>query len=157
MKLIFYKFLVSYLSLFLIMIPIAHAENPVEPPVMTTLTAGQPAPFDGTLFSTSAATQLLLDLEYNQQRCQIEIDRAVGQETARMQLLVDRTQASLDACQMRYDTVLEIKTEQIDFLNDQLIKANRNNSPMWFAVGVVAGVFITGAAAWSLHQTASAN
>ena len=48
-------------------------------------------------------------------------------------------------------------SEQIDFLNDQLVKANRNNSPMWFAVGVVAGVFITGAAAWSLHQTASAN
>ena len=146
------KILSVYVSSFLIFHPAAFADEKV-----TTLSEGDLAPFTGTLFNTEAAARLLADLELSTRSCQIETDRLVGIKQAEMQLEIDSLQASLDATKLRYDDVLLIKNNQIDFLDQQLSKSAKPNNELWLVLGIVGGVAITGAAAWSINQVSSAN
>ena len=49
--------------------PSAEADDAAPPAQVTTLRIGDPAPFDGTLFSVSAAARILTDLEFTQEQC----------------------------------------------------------------------------------------
>ena len=117
-----------------------------------TLNEGDTAPFSGTLFSVEAAAQLVIDLEYTQETCQLEIDRQLGLQTAQMQLEIDSIAASLTSCQTIHSDILEIKNGQIEFLNDQLLKSSRPDNGLWFGLGIVGGVLVTAAAGWTLGQ-----
>jgi hypothetical protein len=120
--------------------------------LVTTITQGQPAPFSGTLFSTRAAATLLAELEMNNAACQILIDREVATTTASFQLEVGNLNATITRLQTNHDSILAIKNDQIDYLDLQLGKASKPNRELWFALGVVGGVLITGTAAWGLGQ-----
>ena len=146
------KILAAYVSSFLIFHPVAFADEKVA-----TLTKGEKAPFTGTIFNTEATARLLADLELSTQSCQIETNRLVGINRAEMQLEIDGIQASLDASRQRYDEVFLIKNNQIDFLDQQLSKSAKPNNELWFMFGIIGGVVITGAAAWSINQVSSAN
>ena len=104
---------------------IAYAEDPPvqDPPTIervTTLQLGDPAPFAGTLFSTTAAARLLTDLQFTQQQCQLETTRQLGLQEARLQLQIDTLTASRAALQLRYDETLVLKNNQITFLEEML-------------------------------------
>ena len=154
---LFKKALAAYLSLFLIWIPVANADPPNswDGEEITALQEGEAAPFSGTLFSISAATRLMIDLEYTQKSCQIEIDKQLGFQKTELQLKIDNLNASIDSCNQRHEDILKIKNDQILFLDDQLKKANPNNKVLWFAIGIASGVVITGVAGWSLGQISS--
>tara|TARA_B100000214_G_C23868666_1_gene581538 strand:+ start:335 stop:799 length:465 start_codon:yes stop_codon:yes gene_type:complete len=146
------KVFAGYISAFLIFQPVAFADEKIA-----TVNVGDPAPFSGTLFNTEAAARILTDLEFATESCNLETERRLGLQSAEMQLKIDTLQASLDACNQKYDTILSIKQDQILFLDQQLQKANKPNSQLWFVLGVVGGVIITGTAAWSINQVSGAN
>jgi len=148
------NFLIAIITSSLILTPVAYADDAIHQDLVATLQEGDPAPFSGTLFSTSAAASLLAELELTQETCRIKIDTEVGLNQAQMQLQVDNVQASLTACQLRYSEVITLKDQQIDFLDTQLIKASKPRNELWFALGVVGGIVLTSAAAWSLGQIA---
>ena len=143
----FKKILITYFCSFLVFYPVSRADEQV-----TTLEVGEVAPFTGTLFSTAAAARLLTDLEFTQQTCQLEIDRQLSFQKAEHQLQIDNLNASLTSCNQRYDQVLEIKNNQILFLDEQLKKAQPNNKVLWFAIGIASGVAMTAAAGWTMGQ-----
>lgn len=143
----FKKILVAYICSFLAFYPIAYADEQV-----TTLNEGDPAPFSGTLFNTQASASLLINLEFTEQTCQLEIDRQLGFQQAQFQLQIDNLSASLTSCNQRYDQVLDIKNSQILFLDDQLQKSTPNNRVLWFAIGIASGVLVTAAAGWTMGQ-----
>jgi len=146
------KALSLYLCSFLIAAP-ALANPPAwDGATIVTINEGDTAPFSGTLFSVEAAAQLLIDLEYTQETCQIETDRQLGLQSAQLQLQIDSTTAALTACQTMHSDILEIKNGQIEFLNDQLMKASRPDNGLWFALGIAGGVLVTAAAGWTLGQ-----
>lgn len=151
------NFLIGIITTSLILTPVAFADDDVQQDLVATVEVGDPAPFSGTLFSTSAAAKLLAELELTQETCQLKIDTAIELNQAQMQLQVDNVQASLSACQLRYTEVVTLKDQQIDFLDTQLIKASKPRNELWFALGVVGGIVLTGAAAWSLGQIAPYN
>ena len=143
----FKRILAVYICSFLAFYPVSRAEEQV-----TTLSAGEAAPFSGTLFNTEAAARLLTELEFTQQTCQLEIDRQLGIQRTTMQLEIDNLTASVTSCNQRYDQVLDIKNNQILFLDEQLKQANPNNKVLWFAIGIASGVLVTAAAGWTMGQ-----
>ena len=146
------KMMSLYLCSFLIVAPVL-----ADPPAwggedVVTLNEGEPAPFTGTLFSVPAAVELMVQLEYTQEACQIEIDREMESQAAKLQLEIDSVTAELIACRSKYTDVIEIKNGQINFLDEQLKRSRQPNTPMWFAIGIGAGILLTASAGWTMGQ-----
>tara|TARA_Y100001963_G_scaffold160232_1_gene269305 strand:- start:5898 stop:6368 length:471 start_codon:yes stop_codon:yes gene_type:complete len=137
--------------------PVALASGEADKETIVTLKKGEIAPFAGTLFSTPAATKLLVDLELTREKCDIEVKRAVDIKSAQMQLQIDNISASLDTCNSKYKTIIELKDQQIDFLDDRLMKAAKPKTELWFAAGVVGGILLSLTAAWSYGQISNVN
>jgi len=136
-----------FFSSFMIISP-AYADEEVA-----TVSEGEPAPFSGTLFNTEAAARLLVNLETNQELCNIECTRKTDEVTATMQLEIDILQASRDALQLRYDETLVIKNSQIDFFERQATKP-KIPPEVIFAIGVLSGVALTIGSAYAMGQVA---
>jgi hypothetical protein len=142
-----YKIISAYVSLFLVFSPLANADESV-----TTLQVGEPAPFAGTLFSTEAAARILIDLELTGAACQIETDRQLGLLRAELQFEIDTKSAALESCQSRYLDIVNIKNDQILFLETQIERQSNPHPELWLAIGIVGGILLTGAAGWTMGQ-----
>ena len=129
------------------------ADTPDVPGTIASVEEGQPAPFSGTLFSVPAAAKLLLDLKYNKESCNIEIDREKGILGAQFQLKIDTCNASFESLQFKHNQLMQIKSDQIDFLHEQLQPPVWYQSgEFWFAIGLLGGVAVTVAAGYALGQ-----
>jgi hypothetical protein len=122
-------------------------------PVMTTVRAGESAPFTGTLFSVSAAAQMLANLELTQERCDIQTNTRVRLTEANMQLTIDTERARFTALEYRLNEITKVKNDQINFL----LRQHRprpwyESGEFWFGLGSVVGVIITVAAGYALGQ-----
>ena len=138
---------------------LAYADEPeTEPPTeaVVTLKKGDPAPFDGTLFSTPAAARLLLDLELKDEECQVKVDRELGLLRADLQLQLDIKDASLTTLTFKHTEMMAIKNSQILFLEGQIKPVPWFKSGEFtFAVGVVSGILVTVAAGYAMGQVAN--
>ena len=152
--------LISILTCFFFMVFVcvvpagAHASEVSDPPPqLLTLKKGECAPFAGTLFSTSAAAQLLVDLETTQAKCDLRKEKALSLLRAELQLKIDLRQASLDALQYKHTSLLKIKEDQIKFLQEQVRPSPWYESgEFWFAMCVVGGILITVGAGYAIGQ-----
>lgn len=159
----FISVLISVLYIFTIIpFSVLHAQTRPTPslsstqtsePVMTTVRAGEPAPFAGTLFSVSAAAQMLANLELTQERCDLQINTRVRLVEANMQLTIDIERAKITALEYRLSETTRIKNDQINFL----LRQHRprpwyESGEFWFGLGSVVGVIITVAAGYALGQ-----
>jgi hypothetical protein len=138
----------------LVFLPVARADEP-EQETVTTLSAGDPAPFDGTLFSVPAAASLLAQIQLSNESCQIRIDRELSLSSARYQLDIDNLSASLESANLRYTQVTELKDTHIDFLDEQLTKSANPRNEMWLVIGIATGLLAGMGAAWSYGQIAN--
>ena len=135
---------------------LSFSTNPVyaaPPEKITTLKKNDRAPFAGTLFSTTAAAKLLIDLEYNEETCKLEKQRELSLLGASLQLKIDLKIAEFDSLKLRHNEILNIKNGQIKFLHDQIRPPRWYESgEFWFVVGVIGGVVLTTAAGYTLGQ-----
>ena len=112
----------------------AHANDQI-----VTLKKNDPAPFSGTLFSTSAAARVAIELENSETTCGLKIGEAVEKQKA-------------------YDQFqLDLKQNQIDSLTEQLKKNTGPQPAWWFAGGVVGGIVVSLATAYAYSQISTAN
>ena len=123
--------------------------------VIVSIEEGAPAPFDGTLFSTRAAADILVQLENQDAACQIRVDREVGLREAELNLQIERAEIAANACQERYDMHMDIKREEVNFLYDRLRRASGNKNALWFGVGTTAGIGMTALSVWILNSISS--
>jgi len=121
---------------------------------IATVTEGQPAPFDGTLFNTEAAARLLIDLEFSQEACQIETTRQLQLQEAQFHLEIDVLQASKDSLQLRFDETLLIRDDHILYLEKKITK-KKVPPEVVFAIGVLSGVALTIGAGYAIGQAAN--
>ena len=120
------------------------------------ISVGDIAPFTGTLFSTAAAARLLADLETANELCSIKCDKEVEIARAEMQYQLDILQASKDAIQERCDATLEVRDDQIEFLEKHTMKSGISRE-MYFGVGVLSGVALTIGSAYVIHLAINDN
>ena len=131
--------------------PPADGDVPAER--VTTLRLGDPAPFAGTLFSTTAAARLLTNLQFTQEQCQIETTRQLGLQRSQLQLQIDTLTASRAALQLRYDETLALKNGQISFLEERLRPTPwYQTTEFGVVMGVVLGIGITIGTGYALGQ-----
>ncbi len=124
---------------------------------ITTLKKNDPAPFDGTLFSTSAAARIAIDLQNNEATCGLRIAEAVDKQKAYDKFQLDLKQASLDSCLEKYTVVVDLKQNQIDDLTEQLKKNTGPQPAWWFAGGVVGGITLSLLTAYAYSHISTAN
>ena len=123
---------------------------------MAPVIAGDVAPFTGTLFSTAAAARLLADLETANQLCSIKCDKEVEIARAQMQYQLDILQASKEVAEERYEVSLQIRNDQIEFLEKHVMKSGISRE-VYFGVGVLSGVALTIGSAYVIHLAINDN
>jgi hypothetical protein len=131
----------------------ALADPPPATPEIVTLKKNDKAPFAGTLFSTSAAAKLLIDLEYNSTVCQVEKDRELGVLRSQLQLKIDLCALRVDTLQLQLTERIQIKDNQIKFLQDQIKPSSWYEHPVfWFAVGFIVATGTTIGITYAVNQ-----
>ena len=110
---------------------------------VTVLSQGAKAPFTGILFDIPAATKLKLDKEFAQKEFELKLDLEKKLLTTEHNLKLGIVQTNLDSLKNKHDTLMKIKSEEIDRLQE-LIKDNPNDwNQVWFIGGIVAGCLLS--------------
>ena len=122
-------------------------------PIITDIIEGQAAPFSGTLLNPAAVAQMLAEKEASETECELRIEYAEDRQQAMCDLMVNSTAASLEALQERYNTIMDIKDQEIERLTEIAIEADhRDFSTVWFTGGVILGVATTIAIAFAINE-----
>ena len=138
----------GYFFAWLILFPaISYADEPIS------ITAGEPAPHDGVLFTTEDAARLLANLETQESTCNAKIDYAVATAVNKVQLSLDNCQSSLDLRTQMYDDRLAFQTDYSDYLENRLTKPKLSPELTLF-IGILAGVGLTIGAGVAMNQAA---
>ena len=141
------------LSLFLIFQIILFPIYSFAQEQVTTLKEGDAAPFSGTLFSIPAAAKLLTDLEFRNETCGLEKNKAIEEQKSLFDLKISGLESSLDFCKTTKVSLLKIKEDQIDFLHKQIAeKESTWPRVLLFVGGIIIGSLITIGAAHAVTQ-----
>ena len=147
------------LLIFCIIFPMGVYANPPETPIeapiepkVTGIQKGEIAPYSGVLFNPLAAARILTDKNYSDEECKLKIDYAVQKEIARMNLLLNSTQASMDSMELKYASIIKIKDTEIERLSEIALKSNKSHSAWWAAGGVIVGIALTIATVYAVGE-----
>ncbi len=132
--------LILILTLILIFPAYAFAQ---EIPKVTDVQEGQPAPFTGTLLNSPAAAQIIADKENAKAECKLQYDYVKQREKAKCDLLLGNANTSLTAANMKYETILKIKDDEIQRLQDIALDSPNDYTIWWYAGGVVTGILVS--------------
>lgn len=145
------RLLIPFLICLLAFQPLVWAQD--EEPAITDIREGQTAPFTGTLLNPAAVAQMLAEQEANQTECELRIQYAEDRQQAMCSLSLDSTVASLEALQERYNSIMEIKNDEIERLTEIALEAdNGDYSHWWFTGGIVIGVAATIGIAFAISE-----
>ncbi len=154
------KLIAWFLALALILVPVtANAQEDLDPAPggqVTFIEEGEPAPFDGTLYDRLASAELIVRLETEDEACEIEIDRAVGENDVTWQLRYDQLDARYKISTETYEAKVSTRDDMLELQDEQLEKLRNPRTELVFAGGVVAGIGLTVLAGWAIGQAANA-
>jgi len=139
----------GYFFAWIILFPtISYADEPIP------ISAGDPAPHDGVLFTTEDAARLLANLETQEATCQARVDYEVASAVNQTQLLLDNCQSSLDLRTQMYEQRLAFHTDYSNYLENRLTKPKISPELTLF-IGILAGVGLTIGAGVAMNQAAT--
>jgi hypothetical protein len=118
------------------------------------LVQGQKAPFDGVLLDAAAAAKLMVDQQTASQKCEIEIEKEVATEKAKLQLDLENTRAAKEALEKELDVRISLKNEHIEFLEKEAQKNEKkaNNGKWWLIGGMAIGIALTIGGAFIIRE-----
>jgi hypothetical protein len=133
----------------LIFSPVAHAQEAVP------IEAGESAPFSGTLLSNEAAASLLAEIKTCAERSTAQLEFQIESNTAKCDLDKSLLQIQVDSQKSRYESIILSQDAQLDYM----LKSNspKLSKEATFIIGVVSGVILTTAAAYSISSVANIN
>ena len=100
---------------------------------------GAKTPFAGILFDIPAATKLKIDKQFMLLKFDLEKDFLRKKLNAEHTLTLSKLQIKYDTLQSKTDSLLKIKTEEINRLQTLIKKDTRSYSHWWFVGGIIAG------------------
>ena len=148
------QLIVLFLS-FLLIFPAATFADTPEPPAeakVTGIEKGEVAPYSGVLLNSLAASRLFTEKNYSGVECDLRVKYELQKETARMQMLLDTTKASLDSVNQKYTSLLQIKEEEIKRLSALASERPNDYSMWWAAGGVIVGIALSLAVVYGVQQ-----
>jgi hypothetical protein len=114
-----------------------------QTPTVTDLDQGQPAPYSGVLFNPQAAAQLLAQQKYADAECELKIDLEVDKLEAQMDLINESLKASIRATENKYESIIQIKNDEIDRLTDLAVDSSADYTHWWTAGGFIVGALVS--------------
>ncbi len=101
------------------------------------------APFSGILLDSIAAAKINTDKKYSLLENQLKLDYELKKQAADLNLQINTLQAKHDSLKERTDSIINVKNEEINRLQE-LVKEDPNDyTSVWFASGIVAGVLLS--------------
>jgi len=128
-------------TLLLILIPIRVFA--VELPAIAPLNKGEAAPYSGVLYNPAAVAETIAQREFLVSEHRLTLKILEERLQAECDLSVDNLAAEVDACNDKYNYVVEIKDKQIRRLEELAFDKSDNYSHWWLAGGIVSGALIT--------------
>ena len=133
------------LSLSIVLSPVvAHAEEISElEGKIVALQKDSKAPFSGILLDSIAAAKINTDKKFSLLENQLKLDYELKKQAADLNLKINTLQVSYDSLKERTDSIISVKGEEINRLQE-LVKEDPNDyTSVWFASGIVAGVLLS--------------
>lgn len=111
-----------------------------EAPKVITLQKDQIAPFAGTLLNPAAVAHAIAEKENVVRQCNLSTQYIEKREKAKCDLLVGTAKVQVDALSSQYNSIMEIKDEEIKRLSKFAFERPNKHNHWWFAGGVVVGI-----------------
>lgn len=99
----------------------------------------EPAPFDGVVYSHEAAANLLAKLEFQEEKCNSEIEFAQDMILAESELKIDNFEISLKSCRNTLDETIKYKNEQLKYYKEANSKNSLLKNELRFLLGFTLG------------------
>ncbi len=109
----------------------------------TRVMEGQPVPFDSWCFDDVASAKLQTAIEFSEKRCDLSIEQAVSEVTARYNLQVQNLKLRVETITEENEKLLSIKNEEIRKLEEAALKRPNNYSHWWALGGFATGITVT--------------
>ena len=135
------KILSLYLIVFLAFPSMAIADEPEEKPEydVTSLKAGDPAPFDGVLLSIDAAAKIAVDKKFENAECDLRISYELHLQAERFQLQLDYKDIEIHSWKDKYESMMILKVAENDRLEKLILEQSPAKEPWMVALGFTIG------------------
>ena len=138
------------LSLWLISLltfpPVAFAEDEVEElpstdPAyqITTLKAGEPAPFDGVFMTYEAAAKIAVDKKFEDAECDLRIGYELHVQEQRFMLQLELKDVEIHSWKDKYESMMILKAAENDRLQELVLQQKPGKDPFLVALGFGIG------------------
>jgi hypothetical protein len=124
-----------------------------QSPTVTDLEKGQTAPYSGVLFNPEAAAQLLAQQKYADAECELKIDLEIDKLGAQMDLINESQKVSLRATENKYESIINIKNDEIDRLTGLAVNSDADYTHWWTAGGFIVGAVVSLAIFYAAVET----
>ena len=139
------KFVAIFVAIQICFLPVMAYADPVSgTPMITPLKKGSKAPYSGSLLNNAALAKIKTEKEAAKERCELENKYLKMRGKTECDLKVQNAKIELDVSQKKFGTIIKIKDDEIERLQDIAIKSSKGSSHKWWlAGGIVVGVAIT--------------
>jgi hypothetical protein len=149
---------ISIITIFIFLwVPIAAKAQESESPTtkITSISEGEPAPYTGILFDLESAVKLKLDKKYSKMSHDLNLKFQLDKLKAEYDLKLDTLQIKHDTLKDKSQSLISLKEEEIDRLQDLIKKNPNDHTHWWFAGGVIAGVLLSIGIFYAAVETSS--
>jgi hypothetical protein len=123
-----------------------------ELPRISPLNEGDVAPFSGVLYNPTAIAETIAQREFLIEQHKLNLTVLKERLDAEYSLKLSNLQADLDAFKIKYDSMSTIKDEEINKLQNIVLKQTNDHSHWWLTGGILTGVLITIGAVYAVNQ-----
>ena len=120
-----------------------------------TLEEGRVAPFSGTLLSSGAAAEILIDKELAVSEFKLKLDHELEMLGIKHKFEIEDLSLKLKYVEKSSEQTIAMQKEHISFLTERVTKMNNPNTELWFALGVGTGVVIVLLSGVALHAASN--
>ena len=120
--------------------PVALAEEEASPSYdVVSIKAGEPAPFDGVLFTMEAAAKIAVDKKFEGAECDLRIEYELSLQEQRFTLQLDLKDVEIHSWKDKYESMMILKTAENDRLQELVLKRKPGEQPFLIALGFGIG------------------
>ena len=106
---------------------------------VTSLKAGEPAPFDGVLLSLDAAAKIAVERKFENASCDLRIGYELNLQQERFQLQLDFKDIEIHSWKDKYQSMMILKVAENDRLTELVLKQKPGKDPLLVALGFGIG------------------
>ena len=117
---------------------LAEEEAPSSYDVVS-IKAGEPAPFDGVLFTMEAAAKIAVDKKFEGAECDLRIEYELNLQEQRFTLQLDLKDVEIHSWKDKYESMMILKTAENDHLMELVLKQKPAKDPFLVALGFGIG------------------